>query len=29
MAERRLGPKLTAIRGNMARRNDDPEDAQA
>jgi hypothetical protein len=29
MAERRPGPKLTAIRGNMARRNEDPEDAQA
>jgi hypothetical protein len=29
MAERKVGPKLTAIRGNMARHNDDPEDAQA
>lgn len=28
MAERRLGPKLTAIRGNMARRNEDPEDGK-
>lgn len=28
MAERRPGPKLTAIRGNMARRNEDPEDGK-